>query len=143
MQAKPYERQPHFYETDQMGIVHHSNYIRWMEEARIDFMNKIGYGYEKVDALGVNFLVTKVECNYKYPARFGDTVVIESVLTNYTPARMTVNYKMCNKETGQLLVVAKSHHCYVNKQGKPVSLKKVLPETYALFAQYVDEAYEG
>lgn len=141
MQLKPYERKPHFYETDKMGIVHHSNYIRWMEEARIDFMEQIGFGYDKVEALGVGFMVTGVQCTYKSPIAFGDTVVVESAVTQYSPARMTVSYVMRNKESGKVCTIAKSNHCYVNMQGRPVSLKKTLPEVYALFEEYVNEEF--
>lgn len=43
---KPYQHKVQYYETDQMGIVHHSNYIRWFEEARTDYMEKMGMGYD-------------------------------------------------------------------------------------------------
>ena len=45
---KPYIHKVQYYETDKMGITHHSNYIRWMEEARVDFMEQIGWGYDKM-----------------------------------------------------------------------------------------------
>ena len=65
IQIKPYLRKVHFYETDQMGIVHHSNYIRWLEESRIDFMEQIGYGYTRVSGLGIDFAVLGVNVDYK------------------------------------------------------------------------------
>lgn len=52
---KKYRHTVQYYETDRMGIVHHSNYIRWMEEARIDFLKQIGWGYEKLETRGVIF----------------------------------------------------------------------------------------
>ena len=48
---KPYTHKVNYYETDKMGITHHSNYIRWMEEARIDFLESIGFGYDKLEAV--------------------------------------------------------------------------------------------
>lgn len=47
MMIRPYLHNAKYYETDQMGIIHHSNYIRWFEEARIDYMNQIGLTYKK------------------------------------------------------------------------------------------------
>ena len=52
MEFKPYEHKVHYYETDKMGVVHHSNYIRWMEEARVDMMEKSGFGYKRLEEEG-------------------------------------------------------------------------------------------
>ena len=46
---KPYERSVYYYETDRMQIVHHSNYIRWIEEARLDWMRQIGWDYKSIE----------------------------------------------------------------------------------------------
>ena len=53
MRIKPYRRAVQYYETDMMGIVHHANYIRWMEEARIDFLAQLGFPYARMEAEGV------------------------------------------------------------------------------------------
>ncbi|MBP1554347.1 MAG: acyl-CoA thioesterase, partial [Oscillospiraceae bacterium] len=72
-----YTHKVHYYETDKMGITHHSNYIRWMEEARIDFLGKIGCGYDKIEAMGIISPVTAVDCRYKSTTTFGDVVTID------------------------------------------------------------------
>ena len=54
---KPYSRKANYYETDQMGIIHHSNYIRWFEEARVDFLEQIDFGYNKTVECGIDFVV--------------------------------------------------------------------------------------
>ena len=48
MEIKPYLRRPQFYETDGMSIIWHGNYVRWMEEARTDFMDQLGFPYAKI-----------------------------------------------------------------------------------------------
>ena len=48
-----YRRKAQYHETDQMGIIHHSNYVKWMEEARIDFMKEMGFGYGEVEKRGI------------------------------------------------------------------------------------------
>lgn len=58
----PYIHTVQYYETDKMGITHHSNYIRWMEEARIDFLAQMGWDYVKLESLGIVSPVTAVEC---------------------------------------------------------------------------------
>ncbi|HBG13493.1 MAG TPA: acyl-CoA thioesterase, partial [Clostridium sp.] len=54
MIIKPYSRKTHYYETDQMGIIHHANYIHWMEEARVDFMDQIGFSYDRAVSTGID-----------------------------------------------------------------------------------------
>jgi acyl-CoA thioester hydrolase len=131
---QPYVRKANFYETDQMGIIHHSNYIRWFEEARVDFMSQIGYGYEKSIELGVDFAITGVTCDYKSMTRFGDSVVIHSNIVMMTHSRMTVEYQVRDSVTDDLRVVGETRHCFLDTDKKrPVSLKKLLPDLYKLF----------
>lgn len=72
----PYERDVYYYETDKMGIVHHSNYIRIFEETRIDFLKKAGMPFENIEASGLMMPVLSVECRYKAPLRFGDRFAV-------------------------------------------------------------------
>ena len=51
-----YRRKAQYHETDQMGIIHHSNYVKWMEEARIDFMKELGFGYGEVEKRGLSLI---------------------------------------------------------------------------------------
>lgn len=64
LKITPYEREAHYYETDQMAIIHHSNYIRWFEEARTDYMEK-WFSYEYLEEEGVMIPVLEVGCTYK------------------------------------------------------------------------------
>ena len=79
-----YEHKIQYYETDQMKIVHHSNYIRWFEEARVFWLEAIDCGYDKLEALGIISPVLSVTAEYKSMSRFAETVQIETVLTSYT-----------------------------------------------------------
>ena len=63
----PYRHKVQYYETDRMGVTHHSNYIRWMEEARVDLLEQIGWGYDRMESLGIQSPVTGVGCVYKAP----------------------------------------------------------------------------
>lgn len=135
MQITPYIHKTQFYETDQMGIVHHSNYIRWFEEARVDFMEKMGFGYEKAMARGIDVAVLGVACDYKSMVRFGENVAISASIINMSPTRMTVGYCLSDSVTGQLRTTGESRHCFLHSVKKqPVSLKKEIPELYALFS---------
>ena len=100
-----FERKINYYETDQMGVVHHSNYIRFMEEARAYFMDKIGLPYKVVEENNMLIPVLKVKCEYKYPAKFGDTILIELSLLKFNGIRMEFSYKITNKENGNLIAI--------------------------------------
>ena len=127
MDIMPYMRKANFYETDQMGIIHHSNYIRWFEEARIDFMEQIGFGYIKAVNSGIDFAVLGVTCDYKSMTRFGDTVKIYANITYMTEMKLTITYKVIDTESRELRATGETRHCpYHNERKRPVSLKKVL-----------------
>ena len=85
----PYDHKVQYYETDGMGIVHHSNYIRWFEEARVDLLEQLGFGYDRIEEAGYSGPVLEVSCQYKTMSKFGETVRIEASITQYNGVRMT------------------------------------------------------
>ena len=87
-----YEHKTQYYETDQMGIIHHSNYIRWFEEARVHMMEQMGMGYDMMEAEGIISPVVSIHCEYKSMTRFGETVRIITNLKEYNGIRMTIEY---------------------------------------------------
>lgn len=134
MNIKPYVRKAHYYETDQMGIIHHANYIHWFEEARVDFMDQIGFSYELAVSTGIDFALLGVACEYKSMVRFNDTVNIQVLLTSLSLTKMTVQYRVTDVVSGKLCATGESRHCYFDSNRKrPVSLKKALPDLYDLF----------
>lgn len=135
---KLYEHRVSYYETDQMGIVHHSNYIRWFEDARVDFLEKVGFSYKKMEDMGIMIIVLGTSCEYKYPARFGDRIVVIPKITEFNGFKMTVSYRVVNKEDGSLLAVGETKHCFTDLSLKPVRTKKDYPEIYKIFYDYID-----
>jgi acyl-CoA thioester hydrolase len=134
MKIKPLIRKANYYETDQMGIIHHSNYIRWFEEARVDFMEQVDFGYDKSVLKGIDFALTGLSCKYVSMVRFGDTVTVKASITELTNARMYVSYEVRDVKTGELRTTGETQHCFFDSERKrPVSLKKKLPELYELF----------
>lgn len=139
IKIKPYEHHVKYYETDQMRIVHHSNYIRWMEEARMDMMEQMGFGYDKMEQLEIISPVISVECEYKSMVRFGETVVIDAKVASYNGVKLKVVYEMTDKETGELRAVAQSNHCFLTMSGKSLSLKRSYPEIDTKFFTLVED----
>ena len=127
-----YRHEIRYYECDRMGITHHSNYVRIMEEARIDFLDKIGYGFDRIEAEGVVSPVVSVECKYKSPTTFKDIVEVEVTLCNMSDLKFEFKYVM--KKDGRLVAEGHSVHCFT-ENGRPVVIAKRLPELTALLQQ--------
>ena len=121
-----YERKINYYETDKMGVVHHSNYIRFLEEARCYWLDAIGMPFSLLEENGVTIPVLGVSCEYKHHVSFDDTIVIKPHITEYSGVRMTVKYDVTNKETGNIVMLAETKHCFTDKNLKPINLKKCL-----------------
>ena len=91
-----------YYETDQMGIVHHSNYIRYFECGRMAMLDELGLPMHKIEAMGIMLPIISVECRYRYPAKLGDRLKIVSRFDQPPRARFTIQSEVYNQD-GQLL----------------------------------------
>lgn len=138
MNIKLYEHRVSYYETDQMGIVHHSNYIRWFEDARVDFLEQAGFSYKKMEDIGVMIVVLGASCDYKISARFGDNVVIIPKISEFNGFKMTVTYRVLNKSDGTLMATGETRHCFTDLNLKPVRTKKDYPDIYKLFYDFIN-----
>ncbi len=125
-----FERKVNYYETDRMGIVHHSNYIRWFEEARMYYLELAGIPYEQMEADGFMIPVLSVSAAYKVPVKYGQTVQVDVWIEKNNGIRLRCGYRVIEKESGTLCVTGSSEHCYVNMKFKPISLKKTHPYFY-------------
>lgn len=122
-----YKHEVKYYECDRMGITHHSNYVRFMEEARVDFLDKIGYGFDRIEAEGVVSPVIAISCNYKHPTTFKDLIEIEVVISNIQNLKFEFTYTM--RLGNKIVCIGQSTHCFMEK-GRPVVIAKRLPELY-------------
>lgn len=139
MEFKPYEHQTQYYETDQMKIIHHSNYIRWFEEARINFMDQMGISYAKMEEMGIAIPVLSVAAEYKAMVKFGDTVAIMTTVESYNGVKMALAYTVTDSQTGELRTTGTSLHCFINENGRPVSLKRIASDIHERFTALVND----
>lgn len=123
-----YERTPHYYETDQMRIVHHSNYIRWFEEARIHHLESIGIRFAELEAQGLVCPVLTVQAEYKQMVRFGDTVAIRTTLNFYNGLRYGYAYEVTDAGSGVLCCKGTSVHCFLKTDGSILRVKRERPD---------------
>lgn len=131
----PYEHKAQYYETDGMSIIHHSNYIRWFEEARVSLLEQLGIGYDVFERKGYSSPVLGVACEYKHMVRFPETVTIDVRVLAYSGAKLTLGYEICDKATGELRCTGESRHGFLDSAtGRPVSLRRVWPEAHERFS---------
>lgn len=126
-------------ETDAMAIVHHSNYIRWFEMGRVDFLRKIGYPYDDLEKQGIWIPVISVECKYKTPAVFDDEVIIRTWVEKVKGVSIYMGYEIVKKETGEVCVTGTTGHAVTNPEMKPLKLKRQFPEMYAKISELAKE----
>lgn len=129
---EPYIHKIHYYETDKMGITHHSNYVRFMEEARTDYLEKQGYGYTKFESEGITSPVLAVECHYHRSTTFDDEICITVAVEQYTGVKVTFRYTMTDEKSDKPLFTGKTEHCFIDKNGSPVIVRKKYPLLDAL-----------
>ena len=124
-----------YYETDMMGVTHHSNYIRWMEEARVDLMDRIGFPYSRMEAESVLCVVKSLQVNFLKPCTFGDEVDIAVTVRDFNGVVVTLAYDM--KVRDELVFSGTSEHVFLNREGRFVRMKKVMPEFCAVLEQQI------
>ena len=128
----PYIHRVHYYETDRMGVTHHSNYIRMMEEARVDFMEQLGWPYAKMEELGVMSPVTAVNLKYLAPTTFDDRIAIQVRVRAFDGVRLTIGYEMTKMTDAPVTVLTgESEHVFLNAQGRFVRMKREMPEFFS------------
>lgn len=121
-----YKHKIQYYETDKQGVTHHSNYIRIMEETRVDAMERMGFGYERMEEAGVFSPVMGVTCDYKRPTTFPDIIEVELTVSELSRLKARFSYQMTCR--GKLVCTGTSLHCFLDRNGRPVSIEEYFPE---------------
>lgn len=120
-----YIHKVNYYETDKMGIVHHSNYVRWLEEARVVAMDKIGYPVSKLEQENLFSPVLSYSIDIKHSTTFEDLVQIIPKVKEYNGVRLEMVYEI--KLGDKLVATATTKHCFINENGLPQRLNKSAP----------------
>ena len=122
-----------YYETDKMGITHHSNYIRWMEEARIDFLSQLGWDYARLEDMGIVSPVLSVTCDYKAATTFSDKIAISVSIKEFKGVKLHLAYEMKN-EAGKTVCTGTTSHAFLNRDGRPIRMKQEQPELFKVLS---------
>jgi acyl-CoA thioester hydrolase len=113
-----------FSETDAMGIVHHSRYLPYLEEARVAYLRHIGHPYSDMRADGVDYAVLEVHLNYVQPLRFDEVVTVHLRLASAARSWFDMVYLLTVDDAVRAMAVT-AHAC-VNAQGRPARLPQWL-----------------
>ena len=105
-------------ETDQMGVVYHSNYIIWFEVGRVELMRAMGYTYREMEADDLHLPVVEVRCRYKQPAKYDDDIVIRTSLQNVRESLIHFHYKVMRAGEEQVLAEGESVHLVMDGKGR-------------------------
>jgi acyl-CoA thioester hydrolase len=138
--AFEYRRKINYYETDKMGVAHHSNYIRFLEEVRCSIMEELDIPMSKFEAAGITIPTLEVNCRYKYHVTAGDVIVIRPWITEYNGIRMRVEYDVTEEKSGKTVIEASTAHCFTDLRLRPVNLRKAEPAWHEKFAGLLEEA---
>ena len=106
-------------ETDQMGVVYHSNYLIWFEIGRTDWLRATGWTYREMEAEGIQLPVIEVHCEYRTGARYDDDVEIQTRAQKVSAVRVQFDYKATRRADGALLATGYSVHAVVDGTGRP------------------------
>ncbi|MFC0014453.1 MULTISPECIES: thioesterase family protein [Allobacillus] len=122
-----------YQETDQMGVVYHSNYFVWFEIGRTRLIEQLGFDYIAMEEEGILAPVIDIQASYKTPVRYGQTARVETKIAEYNGFRVTYSYKIFT-EDNQLSVTGTSTHVCVKKSNfRPISIKKHFPELHETY----------
>ena len=108
-----YQHEVKYYECDRMGVTHHSNYVRFMEEARVDWLDQLGFGFEKIDIIDIEVKISKM-------------------------SEMKFEFEYTMRSNGKLVCIGHSAHCFI-ENGRPVAISKRLPELYNTLMERLSE----
>ena len=132
-----YVRVINYYETDQMHIVHHSNYARYLEEARLNIMDQVGLSYDKLEKIGIIIPVLELHDYYLKSITYGDIIEIRPEIVKLTPVRFTLKYEIYRSGTDELLHMAETSHAFLDSDFKPMNLKKKHPDVFMIMEELV------
>lgn len=134
-----YFREVQYYETDRMGIVHHANYLHYLEEARLFFLAQNGLSYAKLESLGILSPVLSIQGRYEKSLTYGDSFIVETWLSDYSGLRFSFSYRILDSESRKTVFEGETGHCFLDKAGRPVALFRKLPEIDRQLKALVDD----
>lgn len=127
-----------YVETDQMGIAHHSNYFPWFEVGRTEFIKELGMSYTEMENGGVFLPLIETGCKYKIPAKYEDSLIINTSIELLEPVKVIFRYEVVKEPDLKLIAEGFTFHAFVDKTMKPINLRKKFPEMWNIMQSGLD-----
>jgi acyl-CoA thioester hydrolase len=113
-----------YVETDKMGIVHHSNYYVYFEEARTQFIKKCGMSYSDMEESGIMIPLVESSCKYMQGAKYEDELIIKTWVKELTPVKVEFNYSVIREKDQVEISRGSTLHPFVDNNFRIVNLKR-------------------
>ena len=116
----------YYEDTDCGGVVYYANYLKYFERARTQYLEQCGFSVSQLMAEGTVFIVVRTEVDYRSPARYGETIQIETLVSDITPASFTFAHVLREKTSGRVVVEGSARLAATDGNGKVKRLDKKL-----------------
>jgi acyl-CoA thioester hydrolase len=117
-------------ETDQAGMAHHSSFLPWFEEGRVELLRSLGKPYQEFEAEGIHFPVREAFCRYWVPARFDDVLIVATTIEDVGGASVRFSYRITRQADGVLIAEGHTLHACVDDNGRvkrlPQAIRRLL-----------------
>jgi acyl-CoA thioester hydrolase len=115
-----------YVDTDQMGVVHHGNYILWFEVGRTEFCRTRGFSYHDLEQSGYRLMITDLRCRYRKAVTYDEVVTVRTWIKDLKRRMVTFGYQILRKENGEPVAEGETIHICLNREGKP----RAIPEAF-------------
>ncbi len=136
MKITPFEHRTKYHETDQQGIIHTSNYLNWIEDARMNLMEQMGLSFKQMLDMEISSPIISHSIEYRSEVKFDEIIVVDTKLISYNGHEMEIAYRIYDKTTGEDRAVARTTHCFTDRSGLPISMKRAYPELDTKFFEF-------
>ncbi len=125
-----YIHKTQYHESDQMGVIHHANYVKWMEEARHSFLDDLGIHIVDIEKRHIFMPVLLQTVTYKKAIRYDSTVIIYCKCKKFNGIKISFEYSFTDANSGELYGIGETEHGFVDEKFNPVIFKKLFPDEY-------------
>ena len=126
-------------DTDRMGIVYHTNYIKYFEIGRTEYLREAGCPYAVLEEKGIWLPVASVYCDYRSPAKYDDLLTVNTWVKDFKGATIVMAYEIFKSGTDELIVKGETKHPITDDKLKPIRLRNVNPEIFDIISNSLDK----
>ena len=139
--SEKYIHKTQYYESDQMGVIHHANYVKYMEEARHSFLYKLNIRIVDLEKNGIFMPVLSEKVVYKKAIRYDATVIIECKCKKFNGIKLLFDYLFTDANTGELYAIGETEHGFVDSKFKPIIFMEYFPKESNILKDCVNTQY--